>query len=634
MIRLGSPLRDPRSAYLLVGVAALLVYLNALPNRFAYDDVLIVQTNAALRSFATLPGALVAPYWPDANGLELGLWRPVATALYGLQWMAGGGSPLVFHSVNVVMHAVVSLLLVMLLLELMSVAAAFAAGLLFAVHPLHVEAVANIIGFAELVSAAAVLSACVLHVRSDSRSRWGVALGIAALYFVGFGAKESAVTLPGLIFVLDAVRGEITLRDLPAYVADRWRLYCAMAVVAAALLFSRFLVLGSVASPLAPMGADVLTEIPRIWTLGEIWMHYVRLWTFPMDLSADYSPGVIPISFGWGAGNTVGAMMALLVLGAAIACWRRPPMSAGVDTARAAGFGGVWFMIAISPVSNTLFLSGVLLAERTLYLPSVGLAAATGWLVVRMSRERPRGAWIALSLAVVLAGGRTWTRNPTWYDNPTMLARLIGENPQSGRSQWVLGDAMIIQGRFSDGLRSYRAAIDLLGTHYQLVAEIAMRLMQHGEYGSAETLATFAAQDRPEFPRAWSQLALIRAEYGDAPGTERFSRIALGLDERDPTRQHLLAWSLAAQGQFQEAAQVRAVALEQGRAAFWQSHMYEAYIARAAGDSVSAYAAVDSAWARARTDLARNAVDSVRVAEFGLESLLVPVDSMGLAPAR
>lgn len=328
------------------------------------------------------------------------------------------------------------------------------------------------------------------------------------------------------------------------------------------------------------------------------------------------------MSFGWGAANTVGAALALLVLGISFVAWRRRAMSPGSDTARAAAFGVVWFMITISPISNTLFLAGVLLAERTLYLPSVGLAAATGWLVVRLARERPRGAWVALAIVVVAASARTMTRNPTWKDNPTMLARLIGEYPQSGRSQWILGDALIIQGRVSEGLQSYRAAIDLLGTHYQLMAEIAARLMQNGQYGPAETLARFAAEDSPEFPRAWAQLALIRAEHGDAEGTERYARAALALTEADATRQHLLAWALAAQGRLDEAEAVRTRALELGQAVLWQQYLYEAYRYRSAGDTAAARAAVDTAWTRVATPLGRAALDSVRVADFGLDSLL------------
>ncbi len=351
-------------------------------------------------------------------------------------------------------------------------------------------------------------------------------------------------------------------------------------------------------------------------------MHYIRLWVFPLDLSSDYSPGVIPVSLGWHAGNTVGAVLSLALLGLALFAWRRPAMEKGADTSRAAAFGVVWFVITISPLSNTLFLSGVLLAERTLYLPSVGLAAATGWLIVRLSRERPRGAWILLAAMILMSSVRTWRRNPTWYDNPTMLTVLIGDYPQSGRSQWIMGDVLLLRGRVSDGLRSYRAAIDLLGTHYQLLTEISKRLLEVDHYRAAEGLLTFAARDSPEYPLAWGLLALIRAEHGDAEETERYARISLDLEDMDPTRHHLLAWALAAQGRYDEAAAARTRGLEQAQVLFWQQYLYKAYLHREAGDSVAAYAAVDSAWDRVATDTGRSALDSVRVTEFGLSPLI------------
>ena len=396
MIRLGLPHRDGRSAALLVGGIAVLVFANSLTNQYAFDDHHIIVANTAIHSLETLPGALTQPYWPIAYGRELGLWRPVTTGAFGLQWLVGRGSPLVYHIVNVVGHATSAVLVLVLLMHLMSLPAALAAGLLFAVHPVHVEAVANVVGFSEVFSTAALLAACLVHVRSPARSGWSAALAVGVLYALGFGAKESAVTLPGLIFLIDAARQRVAPGDLADYVRDRWRTYTDMAAVAAVLLLGRYEILGSVANPFAPLGASQLEDLPRIWTLGDIWTHYIRLWVFPMDLSADYSPNVIPVSMGWHVTNVLGVVVAIAILVSALVAWRRPEMSPGSVTARTTAFGVVWFIIAISPVSNTLFLAGVTLAERTLYLPSVGLAAASGWLIHRLARDRPRGAWVLL----------------------------------------------------------------------------------------------------------------------------------------------------------------------------------------------------------------------------------------------
>ncbi len=603
-----------------VGVVAGAVYLNSLPNGFAYDDHHIVATNANIQSLETLPTALTTPYWPGLYGRELGLWRPVTTGLFGVQYLIGGGGPLIYHVVNVLAHVAASLLALLVFWELLAAPAAFAGALLFAVHPIHVEAVANVVGFSEVFSTAALLGACLVHLRSGAVSGWRAAWMIGLLYALGFGAKESGVTLPGLIFLLDAARGRLGMSDVPRYLRDRWRTYLVMLLVAAALLAGRFAILGSIANPFAPLGADLLREIPRIWTLGEIWLHYVRLWVFPLDLAADYTPNVLPISVGWNLTNTVGAALSVLILATALIAWRRPAMSSGSVTARAAAFGVVWFVIAISPTSNTLFLSGILLAERTLYLPSVGLAAATGWLIVRLAQDRRRVAWGALAVAVMLSSARTWTRNPTWVDTDTVFRTLLAEHPHSGRSQWAIGDQFIRGGQRSEGLLSYRAAINLLGTSYQLMTEIARSMMNYEEYRGAENILKFAIQDSPQFALGYSLVAAVRAEYGDAQGTEEWSRLSLERYEPDAARQHLLAWSLAAQGDFEEAAVVRERAEEIARGVFWQAFMYTAYAARETGDTATALAAIDTAWAQVMTETGRFAIDSVRVADFGLES--------------
>ena len=626
MTRLDLPHRDPRSAVLLVAAVAALVFANSLANRFAYDDQHIVVDNTAIQSFETLPGAAMQPYWPHEYGRELGLWRPVTSVAFGLQWIAGGGSPLLFHVVNVAGHTLASVLVLLLLLQLMSLPAALAAGLLFAVHPVHVEAVANVVGFSEVFATAALLTACLVHIRRPpgSGSAWGPPLAIGALYALGFGAKESAVTLPGLIFLLDAARQRIAFGDLGAYVREHWRTYAVMAVVAGALLVGRYQVLGSVAHPFAPLGASQLEGFPRIWTLGDIWTHYIRLWVLPLDLSSDYAPNVIRVSMGWHLTNILGVTVAMIILVAALVAWRGPDMSPGSVSARAAGFGVVWFLIAISPVSNALFLSGVLLAERTLYLPSVGLAAATGWLVVRLARDRPRGIWVLFAGAIVASSVHTWNRTPTWYDNSIVFATLIGDSPQSGRSQWILGDEFLRLGSESAALRAYSASIGILGQDYQLLTEISRRLVGIERYRLAEFLLEQAKEADPDLPLADGLITLVRAERGDAVGTEQAARDALAHTEGDWIR-HLLAWSLAEQGRWDEARQVRARADATSAAGFWQQWMYLAHVRRRDGDLPGALEAIDSAWSRVATDTGRAALDSVRVAEFGLDPLLDPL---------
>ena len=619
MRRLGSPVRDVRAAALLVALVAAGVFVNSLSNGFAYDDDHAVVNNPGIQSIETLPGALVAPYWPVAEGQMLALWRPVTTALLGIQYVLSDGQPLLFHVTNVGLHALASALLVLLLASFAPVPVAFVAGLVFAVHPVHVEAVANVVGVAELISAVAVLGACLVHVRSGERSGWGSSLGIGTLYAVGFGAKESAVVLPGLILLLDAARGGLAWRDVPGYLARRWRAYLVLLVVAGALLVARVEVLGGSLVPGAPGGAHLLLEIPRIWTLGEIWTHYVRLWVLPLDLSADYTPDVIPISLGWHAANVTGVALALAVLVGALVAWRRGPVTRLSVSARCAALGVLWFAVAISPVSNVFFLVGVLLAERTLYLPSVGLALATGWLAVRMWEHRPRAAAVVLVGFLVFGAVRTAMRNPTWRDSDTVFTTLVADYPHSGRSQWLLAGNFLQRGRTSEGLRAYRAAVDLLDSHYGLLIEIAATLTDLGRYQSADAILHRAMLDAPSQPVAYRMRAGLRAELGDAAGAERYARAALALTGRDPLREHVLAWALASRGAWQEATEVRRRADEAGSVGFWQRWVYDAYVAERQGDTVALRAALDSAYQAVETRGGRAALDSIAVHRFAVD---------------
>jgi hypothetical protein len=103
------------------------------------------------------------------------------------------------------------------------------------------------------------------------------AAALGALYAIAFGSKEGAVTLPAVIFLLDAARGRLGWRDLPQYLEERWRAYAAMVIVAGALLLVRWEILGTIANPIGPLGTDLLIDVPRIWTVAEVWGNYARL---------------------------------------------------------------------------------------------------------------------------------------------------------------------------------------------------------------------------------------------------------------------------------------------------------------------------------------------------------------------
>jgi protein O-mannosyl-transferase len=505
--------RVGRVAFIIVALVAALVFANSLANGFAGDDVWIVERNDAIHRLSEVPAALVAPYWPGAAGAASGLWRPVITGLFGIEWAVFGGAPWGFHLVNVLLHVGASVLVLLLVAELVGPLAGLAGGLLFAAHPVHVEAVAQVVGATELVAAVVSLGACLLLVRvpREEPLRWRLALLLGLLYGVGLMSKESAATLPGVLGVLLAFghpEGRFDLRR-------SWRLWVSLAVVLALVMWARQVILPATVRAAPALGAELLAQdVPPIYTVVSVWPHYLRLLLFPVDLSWDYAPALIPISFDLSARALVGLAVGLGALVMALWGWRGEGRLGLSPGHRVLSLSVLWFGLTIFTVSNLLFFTGVLLAERTLYLPSVALALTFGWIVQRGVVHRPRVVVFGVVAIITLMGVRTLTRNAVWRDDETLVQNLIDEHPESGRAQWLLGDAFANRGNASGAARAYALALSTLHGGYQIRVGAGARLDGLGRARAAESLWIPAWETSPEFGAAQRYLAFLYLRQG------------------------------------------------------------------------------------------------------------------------
>src|ERR1051325_975840 len=156
--------------HLLPAIALVLIVLAAsgtsLGNGFAYDDLLIIRDNQQIHRLADMAFDFVQGYWPQEHGGAL--YRPLTLVLFSLQWAAGRGAPWVFHAVNVTLYAALTLGLFGLGRRILPTGAAWLGRARFALHPVHVEAVANVVGQGELTTALLVVLA--LQVYLDART--------------------------------------------------------------------------------------------------------------------------------------------------------------------------------------------------------------------------------------------------------------------------------------------------------------------------------------------------------------------------------------------------------------------------------------------------------------------------------
>ncbi|MBX6362736.1 MAG: hypothetical protein IRZ00_02610 [Gemmatimonadetes bacterium] len=498
--------RRTRLALAVAGVAAL-VYLPSLRNGFAYDDVPAIAGDPRIHTWAGVLGAFTRPYWAG-GGAELGLYRPLTSVSFGVDWLLGGAAPAWFHAVNVLWHAAASTLSFLLLAELFPPAAAFAGALLFAVHPVHVEAVANVVGRAEPMSAAFFLGAALLWMRSGAALPARRLAAVASLYALALLSKESAATLPALLVLLDAARREWSARagGLAGYLRRRGAALGVLLAVLAAATVARVAVVGC----LSPAAYDPTLEVvaggpERILTALQAWPVYLRLLLFPRTLLADYGPRILLPAFGWTTAAAAGlALLAALVIGGLVALDRARPRAA---------LGLLWFPLTILPVSNLLFPTGILVAERTLYLPSLALGfgvAGAGALLATWPPAVRRTAAALAAVVVVAFAARSILREPDWASTETIFAALMRDRPDSFRAHWIYARRAALAGDAAGARAHYDEALRLWPYRRALLLEAGEAAVREGRLDYAAVLARIAAERWPDDPRVRALAAATR----------------------------------------------------------------------------------------------------------------------------
>jgi Flp pilus assembly protein TadD len=588
-------------AWIAVALAAIAVHANSLANGYALDDVFIIQMNGRVHQLADQSRIWLNPYWPSF-GTELGLYRPFAIFAYALQWAAGGGAAWFFHAMSVALHATTSVLAFLLLRTLVGPGLpALLGGLLFAVHPVRTEAVANIVGQAELIAGAATFGACLLYATrpAGASTGWGRRCALVLLYALAILTKESAIVLPGLLVALDFAqrRATVTRAGLIAYARATALPLFLLAATATAYLTLRVDVLGSIGGVDAAPSLPFLREAARVPTALRAWPEYVRLLFLPADLVADYSPGVILPVEGISPMALLGAaLLALTVILALL-----------TPVLPAAGLPAAWFFISVLPVSNLLLPIGVVVAERLLYTPAfaVSLIVAYAWpaLMARARDAHPRRlAHAAAALVLGLLGVRTVVRNPDWKDTPAVWNAIVRDHPESYRSQWITSSHVYSSGQTQRGLAFLELANRMWPNDSQLLDDLAYHYIGRADYERALVLLERSRRYVPWVHR--TELLLAQA----AIGARQYQRALDAINRADRLgADHSITFPLYAQaydGLGRTGAAVGAwratVRLPLGRLwAYWARHARALAIH---GDDAAAMAASDSARALAGSD--------------------------------
>jgi tetratricopeptide (TPR) repeat protein len=504
---------------IVVALAAIAAFANSLNNELTYDAYYLVEQNDTLRRAArassfgerteVLSELFGEEFWDGVNRYRndpafqiegQALYRPLMLLSLGVIYTSFGADPTAFNVYNLLLHVLTSVLVVRIAFQLSrDRRIAFFAGLLFAVHPIHSEAVANAAGIGETQAAFFGLLALDLYLRGTAYGmlRWGrIALAVLSFAAALF-TKEGSVAILLLAILADVARGAAA----PGF-GKRAAVYLAFAAVLAANIAIRLEVCGR----LVP-NPDTITRLDnplikeafasRLATGAMLFARALQLFVLPVGQASDYSFNQLAVAKSLAEPAALSAFVlcaVLTVLG--LASLRARP---------AFGFGLLAFLLTFGPVSNIVAPIGTIFAERVLYLPSVGLSIAGGALIGGLLGvlERRRGETagvlhrVARSLCVVLLLVLAVTvafRNRAYASRDTLFEDMVRTAPESARGYYQRGELSRSNGLPQAAINDFRTAIRIMPDFLHARQQLGKTYAQTGEYKqAAETYAELLA---------------------------------------------------------------------------------------------------------------------------------------------
>ena len=551
-------------------VASAIAFFPSFGGEFVSDDLNAIVNNEFVRGPNASVGEIFQNFsWWGATRGDAPGYRPLTTLTFALNHAMSGMNVANYHVTNILIHATnCALLFYFLGLVGAGAVVATAAAAAFCLLPIHTEAVAWIVGRAELLAATGVLL-CLIGLARYRAKGSTANLGFAAIgLLIGLCSKENAVTMLAAPIVIAYFLGR-NCSGTPKESA--WRTAALGSVVLVATV-GAYLLLRNSAGSLAVSSPGDLLDNPlsavsrgsRLLGALALLGRYTVLTLWPAHLATDYSYNALAIEPGYQGDiyTVIGALAVVVMLGLAGFSFRRSGSENGNQRPALVCFCVVMFAATYSIVSNSIYLIGTIMGERLFYTPSIWLCVIAACGFERAYKAKATWA-IGGATLVILA----WTvadihASAAWKTPMSLFERATRNQPKSARAHVELGGAYGSAGRYDDARQQFERALEIKPDYavawYNYGNLDARNGNMHGAIASYEK----ALVTKPNFIQPRYNMALAKRQIGDLPGALEALKRVVSIAPADPSAAQSLGDVALALGENAEAKAAYTRALE------------------------------------------------------------------------
>lgn len=492
---------------------AFLQYANTLAHDYAWDDKLVITNNEYTKKGTA---GLVEIFSKRVSVPYKNEYRPIPQALFAVEYELFEANPHAGHFFNVLWYALTCLLVyffVRFSFPTVHKLFAFLVALLFVVHPLHVEVVANIKSRDEILTLFFGLAAVRLLVMAYERMSWKFLSAGLLVFVLAFLSKNNAVTLLPIVILVAWYRSKETRISRKLVITTMAIAFCSAGLIG----LIRYLHNTASDENQMQLNSTVLNNI-FLWsahphtitpTALVIICRYLRLFLYPQPLIHLYGYDQVPLNR-WVDLSTWAVVLGLLCLGwVTITTWRRKSLLV---------FGVLFFVITYSVYSNLFFYAPDTMADRYLFIPSIGLAillvGGLFWLAgldLRSPMVNTMKAKVVVVLFTLFLGGlfvRTYSGNRDWHDDYSLIFRRIKYMENNAAAQAIYGSMLerqsaeqrvpeLKQQKRVAAMRAYTRAVEIYPDFYWAWISIGKLFAEQQIYDKAELAFLRAQQIEP-----------------------------------------------------------------------------------------------------------------------------------------